>query len=162
ISYVSADELVALCVDAPSLDNVFCESITRNAFTGFIDGFELRPQNVSRFTAAGADLALDYNFTLNPDWGRFAPQVAAGYRDEPYMPKYSGASDLTWTRGSWDVNFGTNYFSRTRRFSAETMAAEPDYVDPSYVWYKASWVHDLQVAYTLRDRGLRFYGGANN
>ncbi len=179
ISYVTADELVALCVDAPSLDNAFCESITRNAFTGFIDGFELRPQNVARFTAAGADLALDYSFTLNPDWGRFALQMTAGYvneltfismpgaeviddRHQPYIPMYSGSSDLTWSRGDWDVNFGTSYFSKTRRFTADTMAAHPDYVDPKYVWYKASWSHDLQVAYSLRDRGLRFYGGANN
>lgn len=179
VSYVSADELAALCVDAPSLDNVFCESITRSNLTGFIDGFELLPQNVSRFTTSGADLVVNYAFTLNPDWGRFSWQLAGGYLDEltfismpgadvvssrnkTYAPKYSASSDLTWSRGNWDANFGTSYFSKTRRIDAETMAAEPDYIDPRYVWYKASWVHDLQVGYTMRDKGLRIYGGANN
>src|SRR5690606_4276575 len=179
VSWVSADELVALCVDAPTLDNPFCESIERNPSTGLIDDFELLPQNVSRFTVEGADLSLDYTRSLVPGWGEINVRVAAGYLDEltfistpgaevqddrnmPYTPKYMATSDLTWSKGGLAVNLGTSYFSKTRRYDAVTLQAEPDYVDPKYVWYKASWTHDLQVAYTLRNRNLRIHGGAQN
>jgi iron complex outermembrane receptor protein len=184
INTVSANELADLCVDAPSLDNVFCESIYRDETlgaetAGYIDGFFLSPQNVSRFTVAGADLTVDYTFIPASGWGRFDLRATAGYLDEltfvpmpgaetlndrkqPYAPKYMATGDFTWTKGDWSVNFGSSYFSKTRRYDAETLAAEPDYVDPRFVWYKASWVHDLQVGYTMRDKGLRIYGGANN
>ena len=60
INTPEAIELAELCVDQPSLDNQFCDGITRDAETGFITGFSVQPDNVASFRTAGLDVALDY------------------------------------------------------------------------------------------------------
>lgn len=179
VSIASAQDLVDLCVDQPTLDNSFCEGIERNASTGYVEGFMMMPRNVAHFTTAGADLTVRYAFAPLPDLGRFEWALAGGYLDkldfiatpgaevtdermDTYAPKYTASTDLTWRRDSWAVNYGINYFSKTRRFSEDQKRANPDISDPKYFYYGAKWVHDLQAAYTVRSNGLEVYAGVNN
>ena len=80
INTPEAIELAELCVDQPSLDNQFCDSITRDAETGFITGFSVQPDNVASFRTAGLDVALDYRIGTDSS-GDFAVQLVAGYLD---------------------------------------------------------------------------------
>lgn len=179
VATADAQELVELCVDQPTLDNIFCDGIERNPATGYVQGFLMMPRNVAHFTTAGADLTVRYSFAPLPDLGRFEWKLAGGYLDEltfiaapgaevtdermdAWAPKYTVSTDLTWHRGGWAVNYGINYFSKTRRYSEKEKAANPDIADPKYFYYGAKWVHDLHAGYTMYDKGVELYAGVNN
>ncbi|HVZ99936.1 MAG TPA: TonB-dependent receptor [Caulobacterales bacterium] len=71
IQLVGAQDLADQCVDAPSINNVFCDSITRQvggAGAGGIVDFLRGPQNVAQFATRGIDFTLDYRFEPE-DWG---------------------------------------------------------------------------------------------
>lgn len=177
INTPDAEELAQLCVDQPTLDNVYCENVTRASGTGYISGYFVQPQNVANFRTAGADIKLNYNFNTAKA-GQFALSLAGGYLDrlefvptpgadvdvdrlEQYFPKWNATADLTWKLKALTVNYGISWFSKTRRYTTEELAANPDISDPKYFWYKEKWQHDLYVAYDVNDR-FRFYMGANN
>ena len=42
-----------------------------------------------------------------------------------------------------------------------TVAGDPDYVAPEYLYYKARWQHDLYLAFDV-DKRFQFYTGVNN
>ena len=51
-------------------------------------------------------------------------------REEPFAPKFQANGDLTWTKGPLTLNYGINWFSKTRRFARQTEENEPDFVAP--------------------------------
>lgn len=184
----TATELAELCVDQPTVDNVFCENIFRDTGTGFVlgdgddiqrrIGFNVRPQNVAAIRTAGADFSVRYAFTPAGNLGSFAVSLVGGYLDkktevpsigadvdddilESYNPRWRGTLDLVWKLKGFTANYSFNYFSKTRRYTTEQLAANPDLVDPKYVWYKELKQHDLRLAYDVNDR-FQFYAGVNN
>jgi outer membrane receptor protein involved in Fe transport len=177
INMPSAEEIAGLCVDQPSLDNVYCGNITRAGGTGYISSWFVQPQNVARFRTSGADMTLTYRvdagrlgvFALNLAGGylhrlSFVPTPGAGVdvdRDEAYHPRWTATGDVTWTRGRLTVNYGLSWWSRTDRFTREELRADPDIAARAYLHYKAKWQHDLHVAWDVDDR-FRFYIGATN
>jgi iron complex outermembrane receptor protein len=178
INTATAQQFAELCVDQPTLDNVYCDAIDRDPLTGFVNGWSVRPENVSRFATSGADFTVDYLFAPS-DLGDFHLKITGGYLDkldliptpgadvdhirgEEYAPKWLATADLSWERDRWNANYGINYFSKTRRFTTEQLAANPDLTDPRYFFYKAKWEHDAQVGFTPRDSMFRVYAGVNN
>lgn len=178
ISFATATELFALCVDQPTLDNVFCNNISRAPGTGFANGFNVVPQNVAAYTTSGFDFQLNYSLRPNWDYGSFNFRVVGGYlndltfigtpgadpdqdKGEQFSPRYVGVFDATWTKGPLSINYGLAYQSKTRRFTTEQLAANPDLSDPKFFFYKERWEHDLQVAWNVDNR-FRFYTGVNN
>jgi outer membrane receptor protein involved in Fe transport len=183
ISTATAQQVINLCVDSP-MPNNYCDSVQRLSApegtfgTGFISGYLIGPQNVAQYTTAGADVNIAWTFTLDPDWGKFHFGMNGGYLDDltfislpgappsdrkmnTYAPKYTANGDLTWTKNGFIVNYGVNFFSKTRRFSEALKAAQPDVADPKYFYYKEKWVHDLRVSHDW-DNGIRLYAGVNN
>jgi outer membrane receptor protein involved in Fe transport len=183
ISTATAQQVINLCVDSP-LPNNYCDSVTRLTApagtygTGFISSYLVGPQNVAQYTTSGLDLGLNWSFVPAPEWGRFRLNTNAGYlksltfislpgatprddREAAFAPKWTVTSDLTWDKGNFLVNYGLNYFSKTRRFTAVQIKNNPDIADPKYFWFKEKMVHDLQAAYKLGN-GVRIYGGLNN
>jgi iron complex outermembrane recepter protein len=69
---------------------------------------------------------------------------------------------VSWQLDRWNANYGINYFSKTRRFTAQQLQANPDLTDPGYFFYKAKWEHDVQVGFTPRDSMFKVYAGVNN
>ncbi|MGN6497969.1 MAG: TonB-dependent receptor plug domain-containing protein [Tsuneonella sp.] len=180
IQYSTAQDLVDLCYDQPTLDNQYCKAITRSPVNGYIAGFTEVPQNVASFQTAGLDVAMNYKFTPSPTWGTFSLRAVGNYLDKlsfvPSLgadpknellsaaypaPRYSGNLDLTWEKGPFTLNYGVNYFSKTRRATEEQARANPDYYAPEYMFYKAHWQHDLYASVNVEDR-FTFYGGVNN
>lgn len=180
-------EVAELCVDQPTVDNVFCQNIFREAGTGFVlgdgsdpqrrIGFVVGPENVAAFRTAGADFSVLYTFNTDK-FGRFSLGLVGGYLDkisfvptigadvdndilESYNPRWRGTFDLTWQLGGFTANYALTYFSKTRRFTTEQLAANPDISDPKYFWYKERVEHDFRVSYDIEDR-FQIYAGVNN
>ncbi|BBF69290.1 TonB-dependent receptor plug domain-containing protein [Sphingomonas bisphenolicum] len=177
INTPTAEELAGLCVDQPTLDNVYCQNITRANGTGYISGYFVQPQNVANFKTAGADIKLNYSFDTAKA-GAFSISLVGGYLDklqfiatpgaevnvdrlEAYFPKWNATGDITWKLDKLTVNYGVSWFSKTRRYTTEQLDANPDIAAPKYQWYKEKWQHDLYLAYDVDER-FRFYVGANN
>jgi iron complex outermembrane recepter protein len=184
----TATELAELCVDQPTVDNRFCQNIFRAPGTGFVlgdgndpqqrIGFIVGPENVARFKTAGADFGMRYSFSAGEKLGDFSLSLTGGYLDsisfvpsigaevdddilEQYNPKWRGSAAIDWKIGNFAVNYGVTYFSKTRRFSTEQLAANPDLSDPRFFFFKERWEHDVRAAFEL-DNGFQFYAGVNN
>ncbi|WP_374592715.1 TonB-dependent receptor plug domain-containing protein [Sphingosinicella sp.] len=179
INTPQAEELAELCVDQPTLDNPFCSAITRDPDTGFITGFTSRPDNVAQFRTAGLDVTLAYRIRTDTA-GTFNVALTGNYldrldfvatpgaeidsdRDEAlaYAPRYSATLDLTWNKGPMTIAYGISWFDKTRRFTTEDLAGDPDYADPKYFWAKQKWEHEVQLSYDIGER-FSIYGGVNN
>ena len=177
INTPEAEELAELCVDQPSLDNPYCAGVDRDPDTGYIVGFTVRPDNVANFRTAGLDMTLDWQIATE-NRGDFHVQVVGGYLDrlefvatpgadvdndlgEQYYPKFSGTLDVSWTKGPLTLAYGINWFSKTDRFTRETLAGDPDYTDSRYFKVKQKWDHDFSAAYDLNDH-VNLYAGVNN
>jgi iron complex outermembrane recepter protein len=184
----TATELAELCVDQPTVDNRFCQNIFRAPGTGFVlgdgndpqqrIGFIVGPENVARFKTAGADFGMRYNFSAGEKLGDFSLSLTGGYLDsisfvpstgaevdddilEQYNPKWRGTLGVDWSIGDFALNYGVTYFSKTRRFSTEQIAANPDLSDPRFFFFKERWEHDIRASFQL-DNGFQFYAGVNN
>lgn len=173
-----AQDIVDLCVDQPTLTNIYCANITRSPLTGYISNYLLNPQNVAAFRTAGLDVQANYQLPLPETVGVFNLRVVGNYLNKKtfvptpgadvendrltrFNPKFSGTLDLTWTKGPLTVNYGLNYFSKTRRFTVDQITANPDLSDPKYFFYRERWSHDLQASVAV-DKRFSFYGGVNN
>ena len=179
ISTATAQDLVDLCVDQPSLENSFCANISRDPATGYVSDYLVGPANVAQFSTAGADFTMNYNFAISPTAGRVNVRLNGGYLDrleftptpgaeldndrgEAFAPKWIGSADLTWSLDNFAVNYGISYFSKTRRFTTEQLEANPDISDPRYFFFKEKWEHDLRLQFTTDDNRFTFYAGVNN
>jgi outer membrane receptor protein involved in Fe transport len=182
IQYSTAQDIVDLCYDQPTLDNDYCQLITRDptpgASQGFISNFQVIPQNVASFRTAGLDVSLVYSRELSPKLGSiqvrlvgnyldklsFVPSLGADPEDELYnydypAPRYSANFDLTWTKGPLTINYGIDWFSKTLRYDKEDVEAQPDYSED--IWYHQKWEHEIFASYNVDDK-FEFYGGINN
>lgn len=172
-----AQDIVDLCVDQPDLNNVFCDSITRDPNTGYVSDYLVVPQNVAAFETAGLDVQVNYLFNLD-NIGDFSFTLKGNYLDkltfvptpgadvesdklEQLAPEYSGQLDLAWSNGTLSLNYGLNYFSKTRRFTADQVRANPDISDPEFLFFRERFEHDFQAAIDVNEQ-FRFYGGVNN
>ena len=181
ISQPTAQELAGLCVDQPTLTNIYCGLVDRSTTTGFINGFRVRPENVAAFHTAGAELNFNYllrtravgDFNLRVigsylDTLSFVPTVGADAVEDQNIanesinaPKFQVTADLTWTKGALTLNYGLSWWSKTYRYSREIMAGNPDYVPARYLKYKERWEHEVYASYDV-DRRFTIYGGINN
>ncbi len=179
IQYSAAQDIVDLCVDQPTLDNIYCDAVDRSATTGYVSFFSIIPENVASFRTAGLDLKVNYTLrtdtagTFNASFAgtyldrlEFVPTIGAELENELNSaaypaPKYVAVFDLGWTDGSLRLNYGINWFSRTRRATREQAAANPDFLPKGYMWYREKWEHEVFAGYDIDDR-FELYGGINN
>jgi outer membrane receptor protein involved in Fe transport len=189
INTADAQDVADNCVDQPSIDNVFCDSLTRTAGSGAISTFVVQPENVASFRTRGIDFNIDYRLDpvrlgMDADIGTFAfslvgsrldrlttiPTLGAEQIDQrttadlssgTYAPKWTTVFDTTWEYHGLTVNYGYNYFSKTTRYSLQTLAGNPDQASRSNIYYDARATHDLSASYDFAG-GYRIYAGVNN
>ena len=183
INTAAAEEVVELCVDQPTIDNVFCDSVGRNPNTGGINNFVVQPENVANFRTAGLDFDVNYRFDPETigieNMGTFNFRLIGNYLDELTFistpgadldddrgeiraPEYQATLDITWVRGPLTVNYGFNYFSETLRFSNADIAGDPDLASPENITFDERRTHDVQIAYDIIPERFRLYAGVNN
>jgi outer membrane receptor protein involved in Fe transport len=179
INTPTAQQLVDLCVDQPTLDNVYCANVTRSRTNGYVSDYLVAPQNVAAFRTQGLDVTANYTFRTD-NWGTFNLKLVGNYLDrldfvptpgadrEDQLelstlpaPKYSGTFDLTWTSGPVTLNYGLNYFSKLRRYTQDQVRANPDIAAPEFIYFREKWEHDFQASIAATDR-MSFYLGVNN
>lgn len=178
VNTATLQQTTEFCVDAPTLDNAFCNNITRDSLTGFVVDYLVRPENVAFFETAGADMTVAYSLDAGK-WGSFAMRGTVGYLDklkflpanggtvdndrgEIGAPKWVGTGDITWSLENFEVNYGLNYIGHQRRYEYDETANDPDIVDPQYLYVRSVVTHDLQFAATTSDDKATFYVGVNN
>ncbi len=180
INYSTAQQVVDLCYDQPTLTNDYCSVVQRSATSGYISFFSIIPSNVASYQTAGLDVVVDYRFKPSDALGTFNLHMAGNYLNKLEFvpstgaiseneldsalypaPKYSATFDLTWMKGPLTINYGINWFSKTRRVTREQEAANPDYAPAQYIWYREKWEHELYVSFNVDNR-FDIYGGVNN
>ncbi|MEI6486861.1 MAG: TonB-dependent receptor [Sphingomonadales bacterium] len=178
INTPDVNDVFKFCVDAPTLDNVFCNSFSRAPGTGFIRNFRVLAQNVAQFTTSGLEMQLNWRVTPSASLGTFNLRAVAGYLDDltftaaaggvpeqqrnrTFRPKWVANFDLTWLHGPLVINYGLAWQGKTQRYTDIQLRANPDISDPRYFLYKERWEHDIQVAYSI-DKRFTLYGGINN
>lgn len=173
-------ETAEFCVDSPTLDNVFCNSITREQGTAFVTNYQLGPQNVAFIDTAGLDMTVSYRFEPGDGkLGTFNLSGTVGYLDkfeflpanggtvdvqrgEIGYPKWSGVADLTWELDNVSVNYGVQYIGEQLRFENDVIAAEPDIAAPEFLKLDARFVHDLRAEFRTDNEKASFFVGVNN
>lgn len=177
INTPDVNEVFKLCVDQPTLANVFCNGFTRSATTGFINSYTTQTLNVAAFTTSGLEISSNYHVALPQSLGALDFRLSGGYlhdltflatvggipeqqRNRTYRPDYSGNLNLTWINGALTLNYGLAWQGKTERYTQIQQKAHPNY-DPHYVMYKERWEHDVQVSFDV-DKNLSVYGGVNN
>jgi outer membrane receptor protein involved in Fe transport len=126
-------ELAQLCVDQPTIDNVYCANLFRNSAPGPSQGFVLgdgndplrrigfnvQPANVAAFRTSGADFSINYLFAPIDGLGRFNINLVGGYLDTINFVPTPGADvdddileqyNPRW-RGSANVTWSLDNFS---------------------------------------------------
>lgn len=173
-------DISQLCVDQPSIDNVFCDAVTRDPDTGFITGYHVRPENVSAFRTSGLDLSVNYRFTPRAGIGTFEFDLVGGYLRQlefvatpgadttdranmPWSPRRIASLGVTWEKGGLSLNYALNWQSRTLSpwFTPEQLAARPDLAPDSVLYVEERREHSLQASYDLDDR-LTLFAGIRN
>lgn len=180
INTADLQETTEFCVDAPTLDNAFCNNITRDTTTGFVIDYILRPENVAFFETAGADITLNYSFEPGDgSLGRFSFRGTLGYLDkleflpanggivdddrgEIGAPKWNGNADVTWELDNFTLNYGVQYIGKQLRFEIDEIAGDPDIADPEFLELGARFIHDLRAEFTTDDERASFFLGVNN
>jgi outer membrane receptor protein involved in Fe transport len=180
INYSTAQSVVDLCVDQPNLNNIYCQVIRRSSTNGYISFFTIIPENVASYETAGLDVSLTYRFEPFDNAGTFTVRAQGNYLDKLQFvpsagadaeneldsalypsPKYSATFDLTWEKGPLTLNYGVNWWAKTRRVTREQEAANADYVASQYIWYKEKWEHEAYISYNVDDK-FDIYAGVNN
>jgi len=183
INTPTAEEVAELCVDAPDLNNVFCDAITREFGTAAITDFSIQPANVASFRTVGLDFQLDYRLDpadlgIGSNLGLFNIRLMGNYLDkltfisvpgaeldddrtEQFAPKWQVTLDVTWRLDPITVNYGFNYFSKTTRYSLEDLAGDPDLASKANIFYNARHTHDIQINWDI-EKKASFYIGMNN
>lgn len=185
IQSYEAGTIVNNCYDLPQ-PNQFCDLVTRGGSgsnPGRLTSFQQVPGNIASYKTEGFDFTVRYlldpsTFGVDRDIGKFNFQLIGNKLEELVFVESSGADpdndlgdreapewqvnlDVTWTFRDLQLNYGLNYFDKTRRYSQVTIANEPDYVEPGYFRYDARLTHDIQARYQVSDQ-LNVYGGINN
>lgn len=177
INTASATTVAELCVDQPTTDNPFCQSISRAAGNGYIDGYVVQPENVAAFRTAGLELNASYQIPT-AKVGTFDLRLVGGYLhrldqiaspgadvqdnvDQPFRPKYTLTFSPTWTFDAITLSYNLRWHDGERRFPRVTTDDNPSFVDPRYFRFKQLWQHDVQVQFRTPD-GFTFYTGVNN
>ncbi|MEM7363371.1 MAG: TonB-dependent receptor [Pseudomonadota bacterium] len=182
IEFAFPGDAANLCVDLPSLDNNFCDLITRGD-NGGISAFVQQPENVAALSTRGVDFRLAYRFDLGSlnsgrDLGTIDVELSGNNLRElrrvslpgatpvsqlgqPDAPEWQTNLDVQWSAGDTLVRWQVHYFDETNRFDDLTTRNNPTIVAPQYLQYDRKLTHDLYANHQVT-RQLSLHAGVNN
>lgn len=173
INTLGVQDILNNCVDFGDLDNVFCDSITRDGVGNIL---QIRRQNVnvSRFDRAGYDFESRYvvdmddlgivNFDVIATRSTknefiLAPGTLTGSNTidnlgEFGAPKWRGTGNVTWIRGPLTTNFSLRYLGHQVR------DVQPTQPEDNRATLKAAerWYADVAVRYEVSERITGTFG----
>jgi len=178
-------EIASNCVDAPTLNNQFCEAIDRDPTFGFITGFQSGFINLAAVETSGVDWRVDYRMDV-PDFlggARFgelvfsslgtrfltndetrdvsAPDEITDVLGELSRPEWIVNLNADWIAGNFRIGWNGRFESKqlTTGVTNNDLSTNPDFVNIRKTG--RSVVHDFTGSYFINDR-WELYGGINN
>jgi len=178
-------EIASNCVDAPTINNQFCDAIDRDPEFGFITGFRSGFINLAAVETAGIDWRVDYRmdvpeFLGGPEFGelifsslgtRFlkndetrdvsAPDEITDVLGELSRPEWIVNLNADWRYGDFRIGWNGRYESSqlATGVTNNDIQSDPDFVNIRNTG--SSIVHDFTASYFFSDR-FEIYGGINN
>ncbi len=179
IDDIPAQEILERCVDSASINNIYCPLVPRGSDSEVIS-LTSPLLNIASLTARGIDYQVDYRFDLadiistRSNWGSLKFSLLGTellerndfpFQDNPNDPDeergelgdpiHSYTTNLTYSRGAFEVNWRSRYIDDMLLIEADE---RKDLQSP----YKAPSVryHDLQGSYSFAE--FKIYGGINN
>ncbi len=182
IEFASPQDAAELCVDLPTLNNEFCNLITRGT-DGGITSFVQQPQNVASLTTRGVDFNIRYGFALSrmgfaDNWGSLSFELSGNHLEElkttslpgaapvsrlgqKFAPEWQANFDLDWQLGETLLRWQVHYFDETNRFDDLTTRNNPNIVERRYLEFDRKLTHDIFGSHQFTDQ-LTIYAGINN
>ncbi|WP_213981437.1 TonB-dependent receptor [Sphingomonas sp. dw_22] len=165
--------MMNLCVDLPTIDNIFCRSIDRDPADGHVTAIRTRQINASRMRARGLDFSAAYGARLGSGNLRFSfngtylleqrtettPGVPAGnikYEGDWQHPRFRGTLLTSYEIGDFNVNLDTRFISAGR---LDVNAKSPEAYDDNHI--PPVVYNDLSIYLSVnKEFGISF--GVNN
>jgi iron complex outermembrane receptor protein len=166
-------QVMNLCVDLPTIDNVFCRSIDRDPADGHVDAIRIRQVNAARMRASGVDMSASYQSQVGQGTVRLGITgsyllrqrietlrgVPAGNIDDAgdwRHPRFRATVLATYATGPLSVSLDTRFISAGKLdASAQSAEAYDDNRIPPVVYNDLS----LRVAVNAR---VEVGGGISN
>jgi iron complex outermembrane receptor protein len=183
IAAPAANDIADQCVDLSTIANPFCGLVNRNPTTGRLSSILDKEINLAEFDTQGQDFTATYHLETadfmdeGHAFGAFDFHLIGNHLDSlgnvpvpgeartnntGYLgPKWQASLDVLWSMDRWSVDYNIDWWSRVYRFTLQTLAAQPDEVDPQYRQFPERFVNNLQVGYQASDT-WRVYAGINN
>ena len=171
ITAVSQQNVLNLCMDLPSIDNQFCDRITRDS-RGYAEGVDTSFMNVSESEAEGIDIGANYRTDLGS--GRLSLALRASYLlnyetttlpgvetsriiyDGGYQnPRVRANLFASYSIGRWDIGLNTRLWGSAVNYTNVSDEAYERNKLPAKVY------NDLNIGWAVTDKvTLRL--GVNN
>ena len=186
ITAVTAQNVLNLCYDAPSLANEFCPNVVRDPATFFFQrpGVFTKSFNYAKRVAEGIDADVSHNFDTG-SFGSFSNRLVLTYtikrdnfpiitdqtfRDQILQelgdPKWAFNYSLDWKVGNFALGYRMRFLDKMVVNSIEDIIPingappqNPDFSDP--LFYPSVTYHDFRVSYDVGKK-FQLYGGVDN
>ncbi len=174
IDSFGAQQILNKCVDAPTLDNIFCEFVNREDGTNNLQSVVTQQLNLSEYRTKGVDVEADIWFDLGRNAGRlsvnaaFTRLVSRKFTYDPTdensinetvglfgAPKWKGVVRTNYAKGPFTLNWNVRYLSSMRP-SENITSDRYDVTHTGDVFY-----HDFYASVDV-DNKFTLFGGANN
>jgi len=178
-------DIASNCVDAPTLNNQFCDAIDRDPTNGFITGFRSGFINLAAVETSGIDWRIDYRMDVPEFLGgakngelvfstlgtRFlendetrdisAPDEVTDVLGELSRPEWIANFNADWRISDFRFGWNGRYESsqRSTGVTNNDIESNPDFVNIRNTG--SSLVHDFTASWYISDR-FELYGGINN
>ncbi|AKM07761.1 TonB-dependent receptor [Pelagerythrobacter marensis] len=174
ITTLSAGQVAKFCVDLPTIENRFCDAITRDPVTRRITSLNRQVMNASNLFAEGIDFGMRFRHPLGGGMFNAGAKVtylldkttqAAPGTDSVIVREVTGYADPR-VRGSFNVGYDTDHFTfgwfvrvhGSSVFNPDPTLSDEFYEDNSI---RAAWYHDVSVSYKI-DETYKLTFGINN
>ncbi|QOC21965.1 TonB-dependent receptor [Wenzhouxiangella sp. AB-CW3] len=184
IARVGAQQILNNCVDLPSLDNQFCDFVTRQP-DGNIGEVRDSYINASAFEVEGVDMEVSYQFDgadlfrVDREVGSFNLRGISSYlmknrfierdlvsgEETPFEnaglsgnPEFQFIANIGYEFRRFNLTWQSRYVGGT---VTSNIVENPQEDVGEWFNIPSIWYHDLSAGYNLTD-DLRVYGGVNN
>lgn len=170
IDSFGAQLIMEKCIDAASLDNMFCDYVNRDPATNNLVSVEVTQLNLAQFITRGIDFEMNYRFNLidvgmgeeagsisiNAVYTKLLERTFVLDPSDPNTisetvglfgaPEWKGAVRTSWQSGPWSASWTLRHFSPMRPGSHVTSDVY-DVAETDHVFYS-----DLYAGYQVNDR----------
>ncbi|MET1256423.1 TonB-dependent receptor domain-containing protein [Aliikangiella maris] len=168
ISNLSERTIMYECIEAASLDNQFCDLITRQD-NGVITSVEVATLNLNKMITEGIDFEFDYRFDLgegkirlNSMWQKLLSRKVQSDPSLPLvetsgnlaLPEWRGTFNVTYSTDNYSAMIANRYVGGQKLYPTTTQNLSVNETAP--IWYT-----DMSFSYRVNDE-LSFNVGANN